>query len=156
MEDFLAKYFSPIGWITLSGNDEGLISLKFEDTMPDDKPLLTPMADECIRQLDEYFKGKRKSFDFRYQLQGTGFQKKVWDEILKISYGHTSSYLAIAKAVGDKMSVRAVGNANAKNPLALVVPCHRIIGNHGDLVGYGGGIWRKRWLLDFESNQLHF
>lgn len=84
-------------------------------------------------------------------MQGTDFQKKVWNELLKIPYGKTCSYLDIAKALGNKLSIRAVGNANGKNPVSIIIPCHRVIGSDGNLVGYGGGLWRKKWLLDFEN-----
>ena len=105
-------------------------------------------------QLTEYFAGKRTDFDLELDLMGTEFQKKVWTELLNINYGSTSSYLEQAKKLGDVKAIRAMASANGKNKISIIVPCHRVIGSNGDLVGYGGGKENKKWLLDFESNQL--
>lgn len=106
---------------------------------------------DCVKQLDEYFNKKRKIFDLPFDLSGTEFQLKVWNELLKIPYGAVCSYIDIAKRIGNKPAVRAVGSANGKNPISIIIPCHRVIGNDGSLVGYGGGIWRKKYLLELES-----
>jgi methylated-DNA-[protein]-cysteine S-methyltransferase len=106
---------------------------------------------ECIAQLDEYFRGKRRKFSVNLDLQGTRFQKRVWQALLKIPFGRTASYREVAKAVGNSKAVRAVGNANRVNPVAIIIPCHRVIGSDGSLVGYGSGLWRKRWLLAHEQ-----
>jgi len=104
-----------------------------------------------LTQLDEYFKGKRRKFSVKLDLRGTVFQKRVWQALLKIPFGGTASYQDIAEAVGNRKAVRAVGNANGANPVAIIVPCHRVIGSDGSLVGYGSGLWRKRWLLSHEQ-----
>jgi len=105
-------------------------------------------------QLDEYFRGKRKVFDLKLEPRGTAFQKKVWRQLLRIPYGETRSYKDIARDVGNNQAVRAVGMANARNPISIIIPCHRVIGIKGDLVGYGGELWRKQWLLDHERGGL--
>ena len=106
---------------------------------------------QILSQLDEYFGGRRKEFSLKLDLRGTEFQKRVWRELQKIPFGKSVSYLDVALAVGTRESVRAVGRANGQNPIVIVVPCHRVIGSDGSLTGYGGGLWRKRWLLDFEG-----
>ena len=113
------------------------------------------MLKECIEQLNEYFAGKRKVFDLPLNPQGTDFQKRVWAELQKIPYGKTVSYLDIARNIGDVNSTRAVGNANGKNKLNILIPCHRVIGINGKLTGYGGGLWRKQWLLELEMENSH-
>ncbi|MCC6691384.1 MAG: methylated-DNA--[protein]-cysteine S-methyltransferase [Bacteroidia bacterium] len=106
----------------------------------------------CVRQLDEYFEGKRTAFDFPMKQMGSDFQQKIWNELLKIPYGETITYLELSKRVGDTKAVRACGTANGQNQLAVVVPCHRVIGSNGKLVGYSGQLWRKKWLLLHEAN----
>ena len=102
-------------------------------------------------QLDEYFNGKRENFNLTVNPKGTAFQLKVWKSLLKIPYGKTKSYLAQSKVLGDVKAIRAVASANGKNPLWIVIPCHRVIGSDGSLTGYAGGIWRKKWLLNHEN-----
>ena len=106
----------------------------------------------CFTQLDEYFRGKRKVFSIPFQLHGTAFQKKVWHALLDIPYGLTKSYGDIAGKIGHKNAFRAVGNANNKNRIAIMIPCHRVIGMNGRLTGYAAGIWRKKWLLEHEKS----
>lgn len=106
---------------------------------------------ECGKQLDEYFSGKRKTFDFPVKQQGTLFQEKVWNELMNIPYGKTISYRQLSEMIGNVKSIRAVGTANGRNNLPIVVPCHRVIGSDGSLTGYGGGLWRKKWLLEHED-----
>jgi methylated-DNA-[protein]-cysteine S-methyltransferase len=106
---------------------------------------------ECISQLHEYFDGQRNDFSFKMNPQGTDFQQKVWLELLNIPFGKTMSYLDLSKKMGDVKAIRAVASANGKNPLWIVVPCHRVIGTDGSLTGYAGGLWRKKWLLEHES-----
>jgi methylated-DNA-[protein]-cysteine S-methyltransferase len=101
--------------------------------------------------LDEYFKGKRQNFSLELQLEGTDFQKKVWEQLQKIPYGETASYKDVAVAIGNEKAVRAVGGANGMNNIAIIIPCHRVIGADGNLVGFGGGLWRKVWLLNHEK-----
>src|ERR1041385_2848806 len=111
----------------------------------------TPVIELCISELAEYFSGRRKFFSFEMNLLGSEFQVKVWNELLNIPYGKTMSYQELAIRIGDIKSIRAVGLANGQNPIAIVVPCHRVIGKSGDLVGYGGGLDRKIWLLQHEG-----
>ena len=106
---------------------------------------------ECVQQLKEYFKGERTNFNLLLNPQGTKFQKLVWQELCDIEYGKTISYLVQSKQIGDIKAVRAVAAANGKNPISIVIPCHRVIGSDGSLTGYAGGIWRKKWLLDYEN-----
>ena len=110
------------------------------------------ILEKTRRQLDEYFRGLRRKFDIPVLMVGTDFQKSVWNVLMKVPYGGTSTYLQLAKDVGNERAVRAVGNAMAANPIGIIVPCHRIIGSGGELVGYGGGLPVKRRLLDLERN----
>jgi methylated-DNA-[protein]-cysteine S-methyltransferase len=105
---------------------------------------------ECYEQVHEYFEGKREAFTFRYAYSGTPFQESVWNSLTNISYAQTASYMHIAKSIENEKAIRAVGSANGKNKLSIVVPCHRIIGSNGKLTGYAGGLWRKEWLLNHE------
>ena len=106
---------------------------------------------EANLQLSEYFEGKRKEFTFKLNPKGTDFQQRVWQALLKIPFGKTTSYLELSKQLGDVKAIRAVAAANGKNPLWVVVPCHRVIGSDGSLTGYAGGLWRKKWLLEHEN-----
>jgi methylated-DNA-[protein]-cysteine S-methyltransferase len=101
--------------------------------------------------MDEYFEGSRKEFQLPLAPEGTDFQKRVWSELLNIPYGATCSYLDVARALGDANAIRAVGAANGRNPISIIIPCHRVIGADGSLTGYGGGLWRKEWLLRHEG-----
>ncbi len=150
-----AYYQSEIGLIRVTGSGAGVSSLYFvkDDEKPADSKTPACLQD-CITQLDEYFKGRRRDFSLKLQPEGTEFQKAVWQQLLNISYGKTSSYGDIAAALGDKNAMRAVGSANGKNPISIIVPCHRVIGSNGKLIGYGGGLWRKEWLLKHEGSLL--
>ena len=106
---------------------------------------------ECIKQLDEYFAGNRIAFDLALSQAGTAFQQSVWAELQKIKYGKTVSYLILSKNLGNTKAIRAVGTANGKNNIAIIIPCHRVIGSNGTLVGYAGDLWRKKWLLEHEA-----
>ena len=151
MNDIQKTYFeSPIGRIEISGDEKGISSVEFfEDRKNISRN--TGHLKNCLKQLDEYFSGKRKSFSLKLNLKGTEFQKKVWKGLLKIPFGETVSYLDVAKGIGNEKAVRAVGNANNKNNISIIIPCHRVIGSNGKLIGYGGGLWRKKWLIDFEN-----
>jgi methylated-DNA-[protein]-cysteine S-methyltransferase len=151
MQRFNAYYPSPIGPVEVSGTSEGIVSVSFvKKRRPDDRNL-PGCVKEGIRQLDEYFGGKRKSFSLKLLPQGTPFQKLVWRQLEKIPYGKLVSYGDVARAIGHPHAYRAVGGANNKNPIAIIVPCHRVIGSDGKLVGYGSGLWRKEWLLNHEN-----
>ncbi len=147
-------YTSPIGLIEVGGTDTALTSLYFVETRRQDAPLSTALLDETLCQLDDYFAGKRRIFDLPLEPAGTPFQRSVWAQLLAISYGSTASYQQIAEALGNPKAIRAVGAANGRNPISLIIPCHRIIGSNGKLIGYGGGLWRKQWLLQHEGALL--
>jgi methylated-DNA-[protein]-cysteine S-methyltransferase len=147
MESAVIK--TPLGFAELIGDEQGLASI----TVFDEKTttLVPPLLEDAAYQLTEYFDGKRKVFDLKLNPQGTDFQKRVWEALLTISYGKTTSYLELSKTLGDVKAIRAVAAANGKNPLWIVVPCHRVIGSNGALTGYAGGLHRKKWLLAHES-----
>jgi methylated-DNA-[protein]-cysteine S-methyltransferase len=141
---------TPLGTAKITGDENGIceISILSEGDISKKIP---PILKESIKQLKEYFEGKRTTFDFRLNPKGTDFQQKVWHELLQIPFGKTVSYMDITKKLGDVKAIRAVASANGKNPLWIVVPCHRVIGTDGSLTGYAGGLWRKKWLLEHES-----
>ena len=151
MEILTSYYFSPLGSLQIQCTSEHILSILFTDN-----PATSQSEDnECIRncklQLNEYFSGTRKLFDLSLDQQGTDFQLKVWDLLYKIPYGRTISYNDLAKQYGDVKAIRAVAAANGKNKLAIIVPCHRVIGSNQSLTGYAGGLWRKKWLLNHEA-----
>lgn len=141
---------TPLGIATIIGNEDGIssISVSDEGTVSTIIPII---LQEAVNQLNEYFEGKRKDFDLKLNPKGTEFQQKVWKGLLGIPYGKTRTYLEQSKILGDVKAIRAVASANGKNPLWIVVPCHRVIGADGSLTGYAGGLWRKKWLLKHES-----
>lgn len=149
-----AIYDSPFGTIKIGYNEDAITELtviKPNDLQDMGSP--TSISDRAKVQLDEYFAGKRTTFDLPLRPVGTVFQKKVWSALCDIPYGQTMSYKEIAIAVGNERACRAVGMANNKNPIAIIIPCHRVIGSNGDLVGYAGGLDMKRSLLELESNK---
>jgi methylated-DNA-[protein]-cysteine S-methyltransferase len=140
---------SPVGLLEIQSSEQGVQVVHFAEkrsfeTEENVHNLLT------IKQLEEYFEGKRKAFDLIFDLAGTSFQQRVWQELLTIPFGKTRSYMDIARALGDPKAIRAVGTANGRNNIAIIIPCHRVIGSDGSLTGYAGGLHRKKWLLDFE------
>ena len=149
-------YKSPIGTIQIEGDDKGISKLIFTDNIEDEFVEGDEMPSHWIKQLDEYFTNKREIFELELNLKGTAFQLRVWEELLKIPFGRTISYKELSLRLGDVKAIRAVAAANGANPVSIIVPCHRVIGSDGSLTGYAGGLWRKRWLLDFESNDLLF
>jgi len=148
---FNTYYKSPIGRLRIAGNDEAIHAVSFCEDL--DLPLTAVPAIGllCIRQLQEYFAGARKTFDLPLQPAGTIFQQQVWQNLKQIPFGKTCSYLEVARAVSGEKVIRAVGAANGRNPLCIIVPCHRVIGSDGSLTGYAGGLWRKEWLLRHEG-----
>jgi methylated-DNA-[protein]-cysteine S-methyltransferase len=154
-DEFITYYPSEIGLIKIRGTVKGITFVGFVNGEPSYTPNIHPCLKECIEQLDEYFKGKRKEFSIDLQPKGTKFQKQVWNQLMKIPYGETVSYKNVAVAIGKKKAVRAVGNANGANNIVIIIPCHRVIGNNGELVGYGGGMDRKQWLLYHEAKNLN-
>lgn len=143
---------TPLGTAKIKGDENGVsvISILQEGEITKKIPL---ELKEVVSQLQEYFEGNRKTFTFQTNPKGTDFQKKVWKELLQIPYGKTTSYLELSKKLGDVKAIRAVASANGKNPLWIVVPCHRVIGSDGSLTGYAGGLWRKKWLLEHERGE---
>ncbi|MGB2224386.1 MAG: methylated-DNA--[protein]-cysteine S-methyltransferase [Polaribacter sp.] len=142
---------SPIGLLHITGDDEGVKEVTF---LTDNQPISTIIPDSlstCVAQLSEYFDGKREDFDLKLNPQGTEFQRKVWEILLEIPFSKTRSYLEQSKVFGDVKAIRAVASANGKNPIVIIIPCHRVIGSDGSLTGYAGGKWRKQWLLNHES-----
>jgi methylated-DNA-[protein]-cysteine S-methyltransferase len=150
---------SPIGPLLLAGSNSGLRLLSFGNgkrrrNIDPEWSLDNSAFHDVVEQMQSYFAGERTDFDVRLELQGTDFQKSVWMALRKIPYGETVSYKELAEAVGNPKAVRAVGAANGANPIAIIVPCHRVIGNDGSLTGFGGGLPLKRRLLELESRQL--
>ena len=141
---------SPLGLLKIQCSDEHVEAVVFcdeEKTGEDEHPLLQ----RCVRQLEDYFSGSETRFDLPLRQRGTAFQHKVWDLLSKIPYGKTLSYQQLTTQYGDLKAIRAVASANGKNNLAIIVPCHRVIGSNQSLTGYAGGLWRKKWLLEHEA-----
>ena len=147
-------YQSPIGWVEISGSIEAVTSLNFVDQCRRDV-VTNACIEEALRQVAAYFQGTRQHFDLPVVFHGTPFQQLVWRELTKIPYGKTVSYKDVAQSLGRPRAVRAVGAANGKNPISIIAACHRVIGSDGNLVGYGGGLWRKKWLLEHEGFPLN-
>jgi methylated-DNA-[protein]-cysteine S-methyltransferase len=146
---------SPIGELLLAGGDRGLQRLwmspfRIHPTWTHDAEMFAAVHD----QLDQFFAGERHDFDVQLDLLGNGFELSVWDELCKIPYGETATYKEVARRIGHPSAARAVGMANGRNPVAVIVPCHRVIGADGSLTGYGGGLERKRFLLELEAGVL--
>jgi methylated-DNA-[protein]-cysteine S-methyltransferase len=141
---------SPMGLIEIQASDEGLraVSLVDNKVYEEESNIHNQLT---INQLKEYFDGKRKDFNLVYDLEGTDFQKRVWLELLKIPFGKTKSYMDMAVALGDPKVIRAAASANGANKIAIIIPCHRVIGSDGSLTGYAGGLDKKKWLLEFEN-----
>jgi methylated-DNA-[protein]-cysteine S-methyltransferase len=152
---------SPLGELKLIGSDRGLAAVLWKTERPDRVPLEEPAADSAHpvlnaaqRQLEEYFAGKRRTFALPLDARGTAFQKSVWNELVQIPFGETRTYGELAKRLGDANLMRAVGAANGRNPISIIVPCHRVIGASGKLVGFAGGLKAKAYLLDLESGRI--
>jgi methylated-DNA-[protein]-cysteine S-methyltransferase len=160
MTRIISFFHSPIGIIIIEVNDEMITSLIFEkeksgasaeEIIDEENSLIK----NCKQQLSEYFNGERREFDLPIHQNGTAFQQKIWTALQLIPYGKTISYQELSKQTGDVKAIRAVGTTNGKNQLSIVVPCHRVIGSKGDLTGYSGGLWRKKWLLELEGKFAH-
>lgn len=147
MKKYKTYYKSEIGLIEIIGTENGILSVGFVEEKSKNSFEIHRCLAECIEQIDEYFSGKRREFSVNLQLQGTDFQKKVWSQLMKIPFGETLSYKDVAASIGNEKAVRAVGNANGRNKIAIIIPCHRVIGSNGKLIGYASGVWRKEWLL---------
>lgn len=149
---FRTYYSSPIGVLRITAYQDSITALEFCDTQPEFIETVNEPAiiKDCKSQLDEYFRGNRTEFNLKLSLSGTDFQNKVWKELLRVPYGKTASYKDIAMSCENPKAVRAVGGANHNNRIAIIIPCHRIVGSNGKLTGYAGGLWRKEWLLKHE------
>ena len=142
---------TPLGLTEIQGDENGISKIHVMNENVEISTKIPEELKEAVLQLQDYFDGKRTTFTFPLNPSGTDFQKKVWDELLHIPFGKTCSYLELSKKLGDVKAIRAVASANGKNPLWIVVPCHRVIGTDGSLTGYAGGLWRKKWLLEHEN-----
>jgi AraC family transcriptional regulator, regulatory protein of adaptative response / methylated-DNA-[protein]-cysteine methyltransferase len=156
---FLSTFETPLGTMFCACSEQGLCLLEFAE---DINQTSSRLVKECQsgenhfhhlvkEQLTEYFSGNRTTFDIPFDLSGSDFQQKVWELLLTVPYGSARSYLEQAKLYGDTKAIRAIAKANGENPIAIIIPCHRIIGSNGDLTGYAGGLWRKKWLLEHEQ-----
>jgi methylated-DNA-[protein]-cysteine S-methyltransferase len=157
-EIFTTYYHSPVGQLKISGTADYISEITFHDvTQKSDgkKKHLPPLLIQCLEQLIHYFNGELRVFNLPINQEGTPFQKTVWNELAAIPYGRTISYLELAIKTGDPKATRAVANANGKNNVAIIIPCHRVIGSNGELTGYAGGLWRKKWLLELEMKVAH-
>ncbi|KIC93887.1 methylated-DNA--[protein]-cysteine S-methyltransferase [Flavihumibacter solisilvae] len=154
-----AYYHSPIGILRVTVTDSYVQEVHFcnddekENVVAD--AALTPLLQQCLDELIEYFQGVRKQFDLPVHQEGTSFQQSVWSELTAIPYGRTISYLELSRRLGDPKAIRAAASTNGKNQVAIIVPCHRVIGSNRELIGYAGGLWRKRWLLEHEK-KVHY
>lgn len=152
-ELYYTYYQSPIGMLKIAGTDNYIAELSFIDKQEQvihGEPGVSEIMHQCTEQLIEFFSGKRKNFDLPVHQPGTFFQQKVWGELIQIPYGKTISYLELSRRIGDEKAIRAVGATNGKNKIAIIIPCHRVIGSDKSLTGYAGGLWRKKWLLQHE------
>ncbi|MCW3080242.1 methylated-DNA--[protein]-cysteine S-methyltransferase [Segetibacter sp.] len=152
-ETTFTYYKSPVGLLKVGGTAQYINEISFIDDESNAGNASTNnlLLLSCVEELIEYFGGKRLSFDIPVRQKGTEFQSKVWGELLNIEYGKTISYMALAKQLGDPNCIRAAASSNGKNHVCIIVPCHRVIGSNQSLVGYAGGLWRKKWLLDHEN-----
>jgi methylated-DNA-[protein]-cysteine S-methyltransferase len=159
MENLYFTYYqSPVGLLKIGGTDHYISELTFidsKDQVTHGEPGISEVMHQCTEELIEFFNGKRKKFDIPVYQDGTAFQQKVWGELVNIPFGKTMSYLELARTLGDEKVIRAAAQTNGKNKIAIIVPCHRVIGSDKSLVGYAGGLWRKKWLLQHEFRVTH-
>lgn len=142
---------TPLGVAEITGSEFGISEIKIVDSAMETSEKTPKVLQPAVEQLQAYFLGEIKDFDLKLDPSGTAFQKKVWLLLANIPYGKTFSYLELSQQLGDVKAIRAVAAANGKNPLWIVIPCHRVIGSDGSLTGYAGGLWRKKWLLEHEN-----
>ena len=142
---------SPLGFTKITGDINGIQSVSVLNFEEKPTEVIPECLEDCVYQLREYFNGERTQFSLVLNPQGTDFQKSVWNALSKIPYNTTCSYLELSKKLGNVKAIRAVANANGKNPIWIIVPCHRVIGTNGNLTGYAGGLHRKKWLLEHEN-----
>ncbi|MFT5242996.1 MAG: methylated-DNA-[protein]-cysteine S-methyltransferase [Psychroserpens sp.] len=149
METCIIK--SPLGYTKITGDIDGISQVTILNSEEKETDIIPVELEDCTIQLREYFEGTRTKFDLKLNPQGTEFQNVIWKLLQEIPYGKTISYLQLSKRLGDVKAIRAIANANGKNPLWIIVPCHRVIGSDGSLTGYAGGLHRKKWLIEHES-----
>ena len=149
MEGAIIK--TPIGFAVIKGDKNGLASISITDEEFEISSEIPDLLKDAVQQLNAYFENSQTDFNLKLNPQGTLFQKQVWKVLQEIPFGETNSYLQLSRKLGDEKAIRAVAAANGKNPLWIVVPCHRVIGSDGSLTGYAGGLWRKKWLLEHEN-----
>ena len=142
---------SPLGSLLLQGDADGIQKLSVMEYPQDPSAEIPTELQSAAQQIHEYFQGQRSSFDLKLNPQGTSFQKQVWTQLAEIPFGKTATYMDMAERLGDPKSIRAAASANGKNPIMIIIPCHRVLGSDGSLTGYAGGLWRKKWLLEHES-----
>lgn len=147
----IANFKSPIGFIELVDEDGFLTAASFMDEQRTEATASTPLLEKAIQQLNAYFAGKLQQFDLPLRPAGTAFQQTVWNQLIQIPFAETITYLHMAKRLGNVKAIRAAASANGKNPLAIIIPCHRVVGADGKLTGYAGGLHRKQWLLEHEA-----
>ena len=155
---FTTYYHSPVGLLKISGTEHFISEVSFVDKTqkpPGKHKNMPQLVIQCIEQLIQYFQGERRVFELPIHQPGSEFQQQVWGQLMTIPFGKTISYLELARKIGDLKATRAVATANGKNNVAIIVPCHRVIGSNRELVGYGGGLWRKKWLLEHEAKVAH-
>ena len=146
-----AFYKTPIGTAKIVGHGDSIVEISVMDEERVNSVAVSQVIKECMLQLDEYFKGHRKTFTVKLDPSGTDFQKRVWDELLNIPFGKRATYMQQTLQLGSEKAIRAVASANGKNPIWIIIPCHRVVGSNGSLTGYAGGLWRKKWLLEHEN-----
>ena len=142
---------TPLGTLEIKGDDSGLVSVHFLDREEGNTSEIPESLLDAVTQLKEYFNNQRDTFELVLNPEGTEFQKRVWDLLQTIPYGKTTSYQKMANRLGDPKVIRAAASANGKNPISIIIPCHRVVGSDGSLIGYAGGLHRKKWLLEHES-----
>jgi methylated-DNA-[protein]-cysteine S-methyltransferase len=142
---------TPLGFTKICGDIVGIQSVSILNSEEKTTDIIPECLEDCVYQLNEYFNGERKEFSLKLNPQGTDFQKMVWNGLSKIPYNKTCSYLDLSKKLGNLKAIRAVANANGKNPIPVIIPCHRVIGTDGSLTGYSSGLHRKKWLLEHEN-----
>jgi len=148
---YQASYRSPLGILEITANDKEILAIDFV-TKKNKSNRHNALIKKCIVQLEQYFAGQRKTFDLPIFIGGTDWQVRVWTELKKIGFGSVISYHDLARMSGNPRAARAVGSAVNKNRLPIIIPCHRVIGSRGDMIGYEGGLWRKKWLLQHENS----
>ncbi len=148
-------YNTPIGTASITAVDDYISRISITDVVvPQSDMPTSPILQQAVQQLDQYFAGLRTVFDLPLKQAGTDFQQSVWKELTNIDYGKTISYATLSERMGSPLAIRAIAAANGKNNLWIIVPCHRVIGSNGELTGYAGGLWRKQWLLEHEAKVL--